>query len=396
MENRLLTDKHVLICLEQTELASPTELEYVKSNFCGIVLADVGGLNSYAEDTIVYLCGNIRRLYETPIILNKVMYVIKELSNNYCGEKLISIGEVPINVHNVGIYFRDFFSSDRDYFNLINDAHQFQSLTESNKPGTSYRKGIYMSNVQTNADDTCRSFNLLRCSTNFNGPTENFREIDSEIIDKVNSVTKHFFKEEVKVNHVLAQIYENHIIDGGKERKARIKDHSDKTKDMPRNALIVFCTFYKNLAGAKKSGFDYHYNDQSVLTKLRFRLKTAHTVVNAKKEFDVVLYPNSVFIISLETNRLYTHEIVPSILPISKIPIRMGYVIRCSKTHAVSRDGETYIVEDDKHIKLEKMTEDNVNELRKLYFEENLSNNMVTYGPTYFSMNDGDYQMPII
>ena len=29
-----------------------------------------------------------------------------------------------------------------------------------------------------------------------------------------------------------------------KEKKAKIKAHSDKTKDMPRNCLIAFCTFY--------------------------------------------------------------------------------------------------------------------------------------------------------
>ena len=47
---------------------------------------------------------------------------------------------------------------------------------------------------------------------------------------------------------------------------------------------------------------------------------------------------------SLDSNRLYTHEIIPSSLPIEKLPIRMGYVIRCSKTKALYNDGKTYLI----------------------------------------------------
>jgi len=59
------------------------------------------------------------------------------------------------------------------------------------------------------------------------------------------------------------------------------------------------------------------------------------------------LYPNSVFIMSLEMNRLYTHEISPSHLPMDLIPLRLGYVIRCSKTKAIYKDNKTYIINND-------------------------------------------------
>src|SRR5690606_15009020 len=100
----------------------------------------------------------------------------------------------------------------------------------------------------------------------------------------------------------------------------------------------AFCTFYKDFMNKK-----FDINGTSVLTKLRFRLKKTVTDSDLVKSFDVVLYPNSVFMISLSTNRLYTHEIIPSVLPIDRIPVRMGYVIRCSKTKAVYKDDKTYM-----------------------------------------------------
>jgi hypothetical protein len=50
---------------------------------------------------------------------------------------------------------------------------------------------------------------------------------------------------------------------------------------------------------------------------------------------------------SLEMNRLYTHEISPSHLPMDLIPLRLGYVIRCSKTKAIYKDNKTYIFNND-------------------------------------------------
>ena len=47
---------------------------------------------------------------------------------------------------------------------------------------------------------------------------------------------------------------------------------------------------------------------------MRFRLKPEAQKLypDLTKDFDITLYPNSVFLMSLETNRLYTHEIIPS------------------------------------------------------------------------------------
>ena len=130
---------------------------------------------------------------------------------------------------------------------------------------------------------------------------------------------------------------------------------------------------------------------------MRFKLKDMVTDETLKKQFDITLYPNSVFIISLLTNRLYTHEIIPSGLPINKLPTRMGYVIRCSNTKAVFKDEQTYINENGNYVKLDEPTVDGIKELKDLYFKENTGINIVDYKQKfYFRLNKVDYVQPIL
>lgn len=311
----------------------------------------------------------------------------------------INPGQIPINIHNVGIYFRQAFDPSVNYFEKISSEHKFQSLTESNKPGVAYRTGLYITKVTNNLE-----FNLLRCSSNFDGPTENMRDSDNEIFDTANRLGSNLFHQEVKVNHCLAQIYNNVRVQA-KERKASIKEHSDKTKDMPRNGLLAFCTFYKDYyngqfndekLGLKQSGYDYCYKDVSALTKIRFRLKHPEKYSELKDKFEVTLYPHSLFIVSLMTNRLYTHEIIPPNLPIDRIPTRMGYVIRCSKTIAIHKEGQTYISDNGNHIKMESPDQERVAILKKVYAQENLDDNLIEYDKLYFSLNQGDYIKPVL
>jgi len=441
-ENKLLLTKHILLCIPE-QLKSISEI-YVKEvnnisvNFCGLIFKDIETFINYNEinkSSQLYMCGDINNNYKKieHIDINGIN-IITELSHNYENDfknykncKLINLGQVPINIYNVGVHFRNLFDSPNNYFDLISTAHKFQELTESTKPNIAFRTGIYLSKVNkvTEENDELH-FNLLRCSSNLNGPTENFREIDNEIINNVKEMAHNFYEEPADLNHVLAQIYENKHVQKNinssimVERKAKIKAHSDKTKDMPDNALIAFTTFYKeynsankSLKGLKQSAVDnYNYcvNGKSVLTTLRFKLKPMVTNQSLKKTFDVILYPNSVFIISLETNRLYTHEIVPSPLKIEMLPIRMGYVIRCSKTKAVHKNNQTYINENDTLIELKKLNNSNeeikeikvnkeiktVKELKDLYFEENITDKHIHYDKFNFSMNNGDYERPII
>lgn len=290
------------------------------------------------------------------------------------------------NINDVGFYFDNFFEKDNIFEEIVN-AHEFQSLTESNKNSSAYRKGIYITNVENVEDYT--KFNLLRCSTNFVGPTDNIRDIDKYIIDKVNDIRTELYPDTVELNHVLAQIYYNQIVNN-KEKKAKIKEHSDKTKDMPLNCVMAFCTFYIDL----KNDLDESF------TILRFKLKDC--VKNDKyiKKFDIILQPNSLFIMPISTNRLYTHEIIPPKLNNHRLPTRMGYVIRSSKTEAIHKNYETFIKEDLKEdinlVKLNVLTNDNINELRELYLLENMTDEIVNYPHIYYSMNNGDYLQPLI
>lgn len=172
---------------------------------------------------------------------------------------------------------------------------------------------------------------------------------------------------------------------------------------MPSNDLIAFGTFYSQDLSEKskpssQNAFDCVYKKEtSVLTRLRFKLKKCVKHREPyKEEFNLTLYPNSLFIIPLSTNRLYSHEIVPSHLPIDKIPTRLGYVIRCSKTKAVHREGMTYIKENDKDVKLEILTDSDRELLQSLYFEENMTDDIIEYPTFYFSVNSGDYLDPSI
>lgn len=87
----------------------------------------------------------------------------------------------------------------------------------------------------------------------------------------------------------------------------------DKTKDMPTNGLMAFCTFYKD---------SEKYTNVNSYTKLKFRLKDCVKDEKYAKMFNVVLYPHFAFFMSLSTNRLYTHEISPLSAKIHKCIIR--------------------------------------------------------------------------
>ena len=118
------------------------DINYIMDNFCGKVQSSIDDYNS---NNIYYLTGDINK-FNTQSFTN-IYYIVKELSYNYNDNNIINIGQVPININNVGVYFRNFFD-DKDYFSLLSKEHEFQDLTESNKPGISYRKGIYITKVE--------------------------------------------------------------------------------------------------------------------------------------------------------------------------------------------------------------------------------------------------------
>ncbi|MGW1996489.1 hypothetical protein [Embleya sp. NPDC001921] len=363
------------------------------------------GSLSLAQKT-VYLCGDISRISGRELHAADRVFVIRELSHGYhegvdAPWTLVDLGRVPIRVHGVGVYYRRFFKLGDDYFGRIRAEHVFQSLTESTKPGTAHRSGIYLTPVTQNGDGL--HFRLLRCSTNLSGPTEGFRPTDTRIVEALNREAAVVFRNQAPLNHVLAQIYHNTLATAErKQSKAKISAHADKTKDMPVNGIMAFCTFYDRLDKLQplaEDAFDYGVRGASGLTKLQFRLKgptEERDGVVLPSQFTVTLYPGSVFFMPLSTNRLYTHEVRPSTLDAELLPTRLGYVVRCSSAEAVHKNGHTFLkkVAGDL-VELGPPTPAGMDELRRLYAEENRTSSFIDYGDKFlFSMNTGDYVAP--
>ncbi|MBO2463515.1 hypothetical protein [Actinomadura violacea] len=398
-------------CLEDARniLVAPSTLrdhEFVKDFFGSTITQEdlASGSLDLAQKT-VYLCGDVSGISGRQLHAAARVFVIRELSHGYREDadepwSFVDPGQVPIRVHGAGVHYRRFFDLGSDHFNRIRAEHAFQSLTESTKPGTAHRKGIYLTPVTRNGDEL--HFRLLRCSTNLSGPTEGFRPTDTRIVEALNREAAAVFRNQAPLNHVLAQIYHNTpATDERKQSKAKISAHADKTKDMPVNGIMAFCTFYEGLDKLQplaEDAFDHGVKGISGLTKLHFRLKepTGERDGGAlPPQFTVTLYPGSVFFMPLSTNRLYTHEIRPSALDAGLLPTRMGYVVRCSSAEAVHKNGRTFLKADGDLVRLEPPTPEGMNELRRLYAEENRTSSFIDYGDAFFfSMNTGDYVAP--
>ncbi|OKK21124.1 hypothetical protein AMK16_12275 [Streptomyces sp. CB00455] len=353
----------------------------------------------------VYVCGDVSGISGRQLKAADRVFVIRELSHGY-GEDvdtpwtLVGVGRVPVRVPGAGVFYRRFFDLDADHFGRIRAEHAFQSLTESTKPGTAHRSGIYLTPVEQSGDEL--HFRLLRCSTNLSGPTEGFRTTDTRIVEALNREAATVFRGHAPLNHVLAQIYHNtHATAERKQSKAKISAHADKTKDMPVNGVMAFCTFYDGLEKLRplaEDVFDYGVKRASGLTRLHFRLKEPieeRDGVALPPQFALTLYPGSVFFMPLSTNRLYTHEIRPSTLGAEMLPTRLGYVVRCSSAEAVHKDGHTFLKTAGDPVKLGPPTPEGMDELRRLYAEENRTSSFIDYGDAFlFSMNTGDYVAP--
>ncbi|MEZ4364098.1 MAG: hypothetical protein R3B48_28250 [Kofleriaceae bacterium] len=397
-EARILTTNNLLIALGETDSAS------LRQDFCGSVIEDLTqGLPDLSGKT-VYLCGDLSKASGLALDDAQRVFVIRELSRGGNDVRArwspVGLGRAPLRVHGVGVYYRRFFDPDGDYFARLSSEHTFQALTESTKPSKAHRTGLYLTPVERDAEGL--HFRLLRCSTNLSGPTENFSTTDHAIVDALNQEASVIFQDQAPLNHVLAQIYHNTpASETQRQAKAKISAHADKTKDMPGNGLMAFCTFYDGLEKLQPltdDAFDYGDNGVSGLTRLEFHLKDAaadEAGGTLPQRFTVTLYPDSVFFMPLSTNRLYTHEIRSAALDAEQLPTRLGYVVRCSSAEAVHVEGQTYLKRGRELVKLAPPTDEELQELRALYAQENKSAAPMDYGSGHdFSMNEGDYLAP--
>ena len=397
-----LAPKQALVCLDCDTLPS-SDLFELFDHFFGPVLRsrdDAGLVAALVGCSVVYVAGDVCAAVDwlSAHVDASAVRVVSEYSTNYDAAACtcVASGQLPRRVPGIGVLYPSYF--ENSLYGDVAGAHTFADLTESNKPSDgSYRKGVYITRATPEPDGSI-AFKLLRCSTNFANPTDACRPVDDRIIGDVNAMAACCFDGAVELNHVLAQVYTNVVTDG-KQRKARIPSHSDKTKDMPSHGLIAFVSLYEfNPAVAyTREGYDVRRHGMSALTTLRWAEKGG-----AGRKVDVLLSPGSVLLVSLEVNRLFTHEIKPSALPVDLLPTRLGYVVRCSKTDALhAADGATYIVTAaGERVALRKPTHDDMSELRTLYFLENSTSDVIVYSSAThgdvvpYSMNAGDYMAP--
>jgi hypothetical protein len=346
----------------------------------------------------VYLCGDLAAVDRRRLRAAERVFVVRELSEGDADAAwtVVGLGRVPVRVHGAGVYVPRFFDPEDDHFGRIRAEHEFQSLTESTKPGQAHRSGIYLTPVTRDGDEL--HFRLLRCSTNLSGPTEGFGPTDTRIVEALNREADAVFEGHAPLNHVLAQTYHNTLATAErKQSKARISAHADKTKDMPGNGIMAFCTFYDGLDRLQPLAddpFDLGVKGVSGLTRLQFRLKEP-AEGGLPEQFGVTLHPGSVFFMPLSTNRLYSHEIRPSALDAAQLPTRLGYVVRCSSAEAVHKEGQTFLKVGEDLVRLGPPTPEGMDELRRRYAEENRTSAFVDYGDEFrFSMNAGDYLAP--
>lgn len=416
-EARLAFDRNVLLVFE----ADNRHQELAESFFGTVIMVPTPFSRVDAArltGKVVYLCGDISwaRSDEMKESLSGIQegFIIEKISTNLGSNQevpSVEIGRVPVSVQGVGVLYKQFFDliDLPDVFQQVQQDHTFQPMADPDEPeaqaSTPPTTGVSLTPV-TRDEKGDLVFRLLRNSTNnFAGPTENFKATDHQLVDSLNQESLRIFDNQAPLNHVVAQIYWDKQSPPASERMA-----SDKTKDMPTNGIVAFTTFYDRLGDPLHSStnqrdpFDWvHEGRRSGLTRMRFRLKDQVQQRGSRLvgRFDVILYPNSVFFMPLSTNRLYTHEIVSSQVSSEYLPTRMEYVVRCSATEAVHKEGKTYIQKPGCAGKkrnwepMEEPSEAGVKRLKRFYEEEDKSDKYIPYDSRFtFSLNVGDYRRP--
>lgn len=197
-ENVMITKKHYLILVQKqlvlnkinkfNELSEKeinkfkNEIDYLEKNFCGNVINSLEQIIKINSDNLtnIFIMGDIEKNIQNiknHNICYKKIFIINELCwgnfviypDDYI--QIINLGNVPININNVGIYFRNCFNTQTNWFKSVSEEHKFQSLTESNKESNAFRTGIYLTPVEildTNNSNKVK-FNLMMSSTNFEG-----------------------------------------------------------------------------------------------------------------------------------------------------------------------------------------------------------------------------------
>ena len=106
-ETFILSKKHIFL---STTIRLPEhlqrEFDYIKKNFCGLVLPTID-LDQIKRGAWIYLTGDIS---QHAVPSDHKIFIVRQFSTNFdeSDTRVIDMGAVPVNIHGLGVYLRNF------------------------------------------------------------------------------------------------------------------------------------------------------------------------------------------------------------------------------------------------------------------------------------------------
>ena len=152
-------------------------------------------------------------------------------------------------------------------FNNFANATNFENVING-------RKGAVICDINNNI------IPLVRTTTKYNNPCQQFNEIHYKLINQIQQLTNNT---NIKFNNALVEIYNNEYSSMGY--------HTDQAIDLENNSYICLFSIYNNNTNS---------NIRSLIIK--------NKLTNIEEE--IILEYNSIIIFSTEINKQYLHKIV--------------------------------------------------------------------------------------
>lgn len=225
-------------------------------------------------------------------------------------------------------------------FNELENSVEFENITYG-------RKGTNIIDYKNNL------IPLVRTTTIYNNPSQKFKTIHYNIIDKIKKASN---IENIEFNNALIEIYDSNY--------CKMKYHSDQSIDLHEESYI--CIF---------SCYDNPINNRI----LNIKNKITEEISN------IELNNNSIVLFSVKTNSNYLHKIILD----KKEPNNkwLGITFRLSKTYIYFNNELPYFYNKDKILRI--ANEDEKKYFYKLRGEENKDTNFY-YPEINYTISFGD------
>jgi hypothetical protein len=251
---------------------------------------------------------------------------------------------------------------ERNLFDELSKSCIFEDITKG-------RQGANLVDVKNNL------IPIIRTTTNYNNPNQQFLPIHYDIIKKIKDEI-----EGVELNNALIEIY------NGQYRK--MKFHSDQALDLTDNSYICVFSCYKNKNENENKNKNKNKNENKNENKDNRILKIKNKTT--KECSDISLDHNSVVVFSTEINKQYVHKIV---LDANSDNEWLGITFRLSKTFISFSNEIPYFYQSNNMLRLAESDD----EIRGFTQSKGHENSIVGYEPLkiYYTISVGDMK-PLI